>query len=87
MRQEAALHLAMKQGMRHSTCSRLHAPRTLRSGELTHVGTRRKVAELEREMRRLLTHRTKYASGRECCCCTILFHNAVIPNYVRVWDM
>ena len=47
----------------------------------------RKVAELEREMRRLLTNRAKAASGYKCCCCTILFHNSVIPHYCRVWDM
>ena len=48
---------------------------------------RSKVAELDREMRRLLTNRARHAAGREICCCTIMMHNRVIPHYLRVWDM
>lgn len=49
--------------------------------------TQLKLAELEREMRKVTQQRAAHAAGRECCCCTVVFHRAVIPAAVRVWDL
>lgn len=48
---------------------------------------RRKLAELEREVRRVTKQRAAYAAGREFGCCTVVFHRNVIPPAVRVWDL
>jgi hypothetical protein len=47
----------------------------------------RKLVELERELRAASSRRHAYAEGRECCCCTCVFHSYVIPAYVRTWDL
>ena len=47
----------------------------------------RKLVELERELRAASAKRHAYAEGRECCCCTCVFHSYVIPAYVLTWDL
>lgn len=50
-------------------------------------GTQLKLQELEREAAKVALERQKLAAGRECCCCTFVFHSYVIPSYIRVWDL
>ncbi|EIE25023.1 hypothetical protein COCSUDRAFT_61272 [Coccomyxa subellipsoidea C-169] len=49
--------------------------------------TQLKLVELERELRAAARKRHEYAEGRECFCCTCVFHSFVIPAYVRTWDL
>ncbi|KAK9801401.1 hypothetical protein WJX73_006338 [Symbiochloris irregularis] len=49
--------------------------------------TQLKLAELEREVRKVTQQRARHAQGRECGCCTVVFHRSVIPPAVRVWDL
>ncbi|BDA41262.1 hypothetical protein COCOBI_02-0420 [Coccomyxa sp. Obi] len=49
--------------------------------------TQLKLRELERELRAAAQKRHEYAEGRECFCCTCVFHSFVIPAYVRTWDL
>jgi len=64
-------------------------PRTAAPRFLTPGGARprRKLSELERELRGATQHRQRYAAGHECCCCTCVFHDHVIPARLRAWDL
>lgn len=47
----------------------------------------RKLAELEEQVARASAGRAAHAAGTQCCCCTVLLHRFVLPDYLRAWDL
>lgn len=47
----------------------------------------RKMAALNQELEKVSLERQRYTAGTLCCCCTVVFHSYVIPQYIKVWEL